>query len=155
MHSSLADTPSEKPMVLRMPTSMSVPNLREPALRRQGLGWKNSFGSGKGVHTITSGLEGAWTTAPTQWDNTFFENLFNYEWEVIKGPGGAWQWTPKDESAQGDRAGRSRFRRRSTLHDAHDRPVSESGIQPTRRSPNASMKTRRRLQMPSLRRGIS
>ena len=77
-------------------------------LEGQGLGWKNSFGSGKGVHTITSGLEGAWTTAPTQWDNNFFENLFNYEWEVIKGPGGAWQWTPKDESAQG------------TVPDAHD-----------------------------------
>ena len=77
-------------------------------LEEQGLGWKNSFGSGKGVHTITSGLEGAWTTAPTQWDNNFFENLFNYEWEVIKGPGGAWQWTPKDESAQG------------TVPDAHD-----------------------------------
>ena len=77
-------------------------------LEEQGLGWKNSFGSGKGVHTITSGLEGAWTTAPTQWDNNFFENLFNYEWELIKGPGGAWQWTPKDESAQG------------TVPDAHD-----------------------------------
>ena len=77
-------------------------------LEEQGLGWKNSFGSGKGVHTITSGLEGAWTTAPTKWDNNFFENLFNYEWELVKGPGGAWQWTPKDESAQ------------STVPDAHD-----------------------------------
>ena len=71
------------------------------SIEEQGLGWKNTFGSGKGVHTITSGLEGAWTTAPTKWDNNFFENLFNYEWELIKGPGGAWQWTPKDESAQG------------------------------------------------------
>ena len=71
------------------------------SIEEQGLGWKNSFGSGKGVHTITSGLEGAWTTAPTTWDNNFFENLFNYDWELIKGPGGAWQWTPKDESAQG------------------------------------------------------
>ena len=78
------------------------------SLEEQGLGWKNSFGSGKGVHTITSGLEGAWTIAPTQWDNNFFENLFNYEWELVKGPGGAWQWTPKDESAQG------------TVPDAHD-----------------------------------
>ena len=77
-------------------------------LEEQGLGWKNSFGSGKGVHTITSGLEGAWTTAPTKWDNNFFENLFDYEWELVKGPGGAWQWTPKDESAQ------------STVPDAHD-----------------------------------
>ena len=78
------------------------------SLEEQGLGWKNSFDSGKGVHTITSGLEGAWTAAPTQWDNGFFKNLFNYDWELIKGPGGAWQWTPKDESAQG------------TVPDAHD-----------------------------------
>ena len=78
------------------------------SLEEQGLGWKNTFGSGKGVHTITSGLEGAWTAAPTKWDNGFFENLFNYDWELIKGPGGAWQWTPKDESAQG------------TVPDAHD-----------------------------------
>ena len=77
-------------------------------LEEQGLGWKNTFGSGKGVHTITSGLEGAWTATPIKWDNSFFENLFNYEWELVKGPGGAWQWTPKDESAQ------------STVPDAHD-----------------------------------
>ena len=77
-------------------------------LEEQGLGWKNSFGSGKGSDTITSGLEGAWTTAPAKWDNNFFENLFNYEWELVKGTGGAWQWTPKDESAQG------------TVPDAHD-----------------------------------
>ena len=78
------------------------------SIEEQGLGWKNTFGSGKGVHTITSGLEGAWTAAPTKWDNGFFENLFNYDWELVKGPGGAWQWTPKDESAQG------------TVPDAHD-----------------------------------
>ena len=78
------------------------------SLEEQGLGWKSSYGSGKGGDAITSGLEGAWTTAPTKWDNNFFENLFNYEWELIKGPGGAWQWTPKDESAQ------------DTVPDAHD-----------------------------------
>ena len=78
------------------------------SIEEQGLGWKNSFGSGVGADTITSGLEGAWTTAPAKWDNNFFENLFNYEWELIKGPGGAWQWTPKDASAQG------------TVPDAHD-----------------------------------
>ena len=77
-------------------------------LEEQGLGWKNSFGSGKGSDTITSGLEGAWTTAPTKWDNNFFENLFDYEWELVKGIGGAWQWTPKDASAQ------------DTVPDAHD-----------------------------------
>ncbi len=78
------------------------------SLEEQGLGWNNRFGSGVGSDTITSGLEGAWTTAPTTWDNNFFYNLFNYEWELIKGPGGAWQWTPKDESAQ------------DTVPDAHD-----------------------------------
>ena len=77
-------------------------------VEQQGLGWKNSFGSGMGGDTITSGLEGAWTVTPIQWDNNFFENLFNYEWELIKGPGGAWQWTPKDESAQ------------DTVPDAHE-----------------------------------
>ena len=77
-------------------------------LEEQGLGWKNTYGSGKGSDTITSGLEGAWTATPIKWDNSFFENLFNYDWELIKGPGGAWQWTPKDESAQG------------TVPDAHD-----------------------------------
>ena len=78
------------------------------ALEEQGLGWKNRFGSGVGADAITSGLEGAWTTAPTKWDNNFFENLFDYEWELGKGPGGAWQWTPKDGSAHG------------TVPDAHD-----------------------------------
>ena len=78
------------------------------SLEEQGLGWKNTFGSGAGSDTITSGIEGAWTATPTRWDNSFFYNLFNYEWELEKGPGGAWQWTPKDESAQ------------NTVPDAHD-----------------------------------
>ncbi len=74
----------------------------------QGLGWKNSFGSGNGAHTITSGLEGAWTTQPAKWDNEFFDNMFRYEWELTKSPAGAHQWTPKDGSAAG------------TVPDAHD-----------------------------------
>lgn len=74
----------------------------------QGLGWKNSFGTGNGVSTITSGLEGAWTTNPIQWDNNYFENLFGYEWELTKSPAGAYQWTPKDEAAK------------DTVPDAHD-----------------------------------
>ena len=78
------------------------------SLEEQGLGWKNTFGSGAGGDAITSGLEGAWTNAPTTWDNGFFDNLFNYEWKLIKGPGGAWQWTPEDESAQ------------DNVPDAHD-----------------------------------
>ena len=63
-------------------------------LEEQGLGWKNSYGTGKGADTITSGLEGAWTQTPTRWSNRYLDNLFNYEWKLIKGPGGAWQWTP-------------------------------------------------------------
>ena len=65
-------------------------------LEEQGLGWKSSFGSGKGGDAITSGLEVTWTTTPTQWDNGFFENLFGYEWELTKSPAGANQWQPKD-----------------------------------------------------------
>ena len=78
------------------------------SLEEQGLGWKNSFGSGSGGDTITSGLEGAWTTNPVKWDNNYFDNLFGYEWELTKSPAGASQWTPKDASAKG------------TVPDAHD-----------------------------------
>jgi catalase-peroxidase len=72
---------------------------REPegaGLAEQGLGWANSFGSGKGDDTITSGLEGAWTANPIAWDNGYFELLFSYEWELTRSPAGAYQWTPKD-----------------------------------------------------------
>ncbi|MCA9320630.1 MAG: catalase/peroxidase HPI [Planctomycetes bacterium] len=67
-------------------------------LEAQGLGWLNSFGTGKGADTITSGLEGAWTSTPTEWSNGYFENLFEYDWELTKSPAGAFQWTPKDGS---------------------------------------------------------
>jgi catalase-peroxidase len=70
-------------------------------IEQQGLGWKNSFGDGKGAHTISSGLEGAWTTAPAQWDNNYLDNLFRFEWELTKSPAGAFQWTPKDPAAAG------------------------------------------------------
>jgi catalase-peroxidase len=69
------------------------------AIDEIGLGWKNSFGSGKGADTITSGLEGAWTSTPTKWDNNYFKILFKYEWKLTKSPGGAHQWIPTDESA--------------------------------------------------------
>ena len=75
---------------------------REPEgaeLDEQGLGWKSSYGTGKGKDTITSGLEGTWTTTPTQWDNSFFEILFGYEWELFDSPHGAKQWRPTDRSA--------------------------------------------------------
>jgi len=84
---------------------------REPAaasIEEQGLGWKNSFGTGSGDDAITSGLEGAWTTTPTQWSNNFFENLFKFEWELTKSPAGAFQWKPKDGAGAG------------TVPDAHD-----------------------------------
>ncbi len=71
---------------------------REPEgapIEQQGLGWKNSFGTGAGADTISSGLEGAWTPTPTKWDNSFFETLFGYEWELTKSPAGAYQWKPK------------------------------------------------------------
>ncbi|MBG84944.1 MAG: catalase/peroxidase HPI [Phycisphaerae bacterium] len=72
---------------------------REPegaCMAEQGLGWKNSYGTGVGEDTISSGIEGAWTPNPTKWDNGYFDMLFGYEWELIKGPGGAWQWEAKD-----------------------------------------------------------
>ena len=71
------------------------------SIEEQGLGWKNNFGSGKGVDTITSGLEGAWTTTPTQWSNNYFENLFGYEWELTKSPAGAHQWKPVGDAGAG------------------------------------------------------
>jgi catalase-peroxidase len=75
---------------------------REPeaaGLEEQGLGWKNSLGSGNGVNTIGSGLEGAWTPTPIAWDNSFFDTLFGYEWNLVKSPAGAYQWIPTDPAA--------------------------------------------------------
>ena len=84
---------------------------KEPAaasIEEQGLGWKNSFGTGNADYTITSGLEGAWTTTPTKWSNNYFENLFGFEWELTKSPAGAHQWKPKGNAGAG------------TVPDAHD-----------------------------------
>lgn len=83
----------------------------EPAgagIEEQSLGWKNSFGAGHGGDTISSGLEGAWTNTPTQWSNNYFENLFQYEWELTKSPAGAHQWKPKNNAGE------------NTVPDAHD-----------------------------------
>lgn len=77
-------------------------------IEQQGLGWKNSYGRGNGVDSLTSGLEGAWTSEPTKWDNGYLDNLFRYDWELTTSPAGAQQWTPKDPAAQG------------TVPDAHD-----------------------------------
>ena len=70
------------------------------SLAEQGLGWQNSFGTGKGVHATTSGIEGAWKPNPTQWDNGYFDMLLGYEWELTKSPAGAHQWTPKKLQAR-------------------------------------------------------
>ena len=75
------------------------PRARRRHHREQGFGWINSFGTGKGVHTITSGLEGAWTPNPIKWDNGYFDTLFGFEWELTKSPAGAQQWTPTDPAA--------------------------------------------------------
>ncbi|MHC5064860.1 MAG: catalase/peroxidase HPI [Planctomycetota bacterium] len=84
------------------------PEPEAAGIEEQGLGWKNAYGKGKAEDTITSGLEGAWTSTPDAWSHDFFNNLYRYDWKLVKGPGGAWQWTPEDESAQG------------TVPDAHD-----------------------------------
>jgi catalase-peroxidase len=84
---------------------------REPAaasIEEQSMGWKNTLGTGNGVNTITSGLEGAWTTTPAQWSNDYFKHLFGFEWELTKSPAGAHQWTPKNGGGAG------------TVPDAHD-----------------------------------
>jgi catalase-peroxidase len=90
---------------------------KEPAaadIAEQGQGWKNTFGTGSGVHTITSGLEGAWTTTPTQWSNNYFENLYKYDWELVKSPAGAHQWKPKAGAGAG------------TVPDAHDPSITHA-----------------------------
>ena len=98
------------------PSKYVGPEPEGASIEEQGLGWKNSYRSGKGVDTITSGLEGAWTTNPVKWDNNYFDNLFNYEWELNKSPAGAWQWTPKNGAGK------------DTVPDAHDPKVKHAPI---------------------------
>ena len=93
------------------PSSNVGPEPEAAGLEQQGFGWKNSFGTGKGADTITSGLEVTWTTTPTKWSNDFFENLFGFEWELTKSPAGAHQWVAKGAAAHG--AGRARSERKS------------------------------------------
>ncbi len=90
------------------PSQYVGPEPEGASIEEQGLGWKNSFGSGNAGQTITSGLEGAWTTNPVKWDNNFFDNLFGYDWVQVKSPAGATQWAPKEAAAAG------------TVPDAHD-----------------------------------
>ncbi|WP_067477887.1 catalase/peroxidase HPI [Actinomadura hibisca] len=90
------------------PADSVGPDPEAAPLEQQGMGWNNTYGTGKGGDTITSGLEGTWTNTPTTWDNSFFEILFGYEWELFKSPAGAHQWRPKDGAGAG------------TVPDAHD-----------------------------------
>ena len=90
------------------PTKYVASEPEAAGLEDQGLGWKNTFGTGNGDDTITSGLEGAWTTNPVKWDNNYFDNLFSFEWEQTKSPAGATQWRPRDGAGAG------------TVIDAHD-----------------------------------
>ena len=90
---------------------------REPEaapLEQQGLGWNNTLGTGSGVSTISSGLEGTWTTTPVKWSNNFFDNLFGFEWELTRSPAGAQQWTPRDGAGAG------------TVPDAHDPSITHA-----------------------------
>jgi catalase-peroxidase len=96
------------------------------SLEEQGLGWRNTFGTGKGNDAITSGLEVIWTSQPAKWDNEYFDNLFGYEWELTKSPAGAFQWTPKDGAGEGK------------VPDAHD---------PTKRHAPAMLTTDLSLRM--------
>jgi catalase-peroxidase len=88
-------------------------------LEEQGLGWKSSHGSGKGVDAITSGIEGAWTPTPTKWDNSYLETLFGYDWDLVKSPAGAWQWVPSDPAAA------------DAVPDAHDPATRHAPIMTT------------------------
>ncbi len=90
------------------PSKYVGPDPEGAPLEQQGLGWKNSYGTGVGSDTISSGLEGAWTTQPAKWDNEYLDNLFNFEWEQTKSPAGATQWIPKNGGGAG------------TVPDAHD-----------------------------------
>ena len=90
------------------PASHVGPDPEGAPIEQQGFGWASTYGSGKGVDTISSGLEGAWTPTPITWDNSYFETLFKYEWDLTKSPAGAWQWVPTDPAAK------------NTVPDAHD-----------------------------------
>ena len=89
------------------------------SIEEQGLGWKNSFGSGKGIHSTTSGIEGAWTATPTKWDNSYFETLLGHEWELSQSPAGAKQWKPKRGAAA------------ETVPDAHDSTIRHAPMMTT------------------------
>ena len=95
------------------------PEPEAAGIEEQGLGWKNSMGTGKGGDTITSGIEGAWTPTPTEWDNSYLETLFKYDWDLVKSPAGAWQWVPTDPDEE------------DLVPDAHDPSKKHAPIMTT------------------------
>ena len=101
------------------PAQYSGPEPEGASIEEQGFGWTNSLGNGNGVHTITSGLEGAWTATPIEWDNSYFDTLFGNEWELTKSPAGAHQWTPKNGAAA------------NTVPDAHDPSIRHAPMMST------------------------
>ena len=121
-------------------------------IEQQLLGWKNSFGSGAGVHTITSGLEGAWTTKPTAWSADYFRHLFEFEWELTTSPAGAKQWTPKNPEAQGTVPDAHDPARKPRADDADDRPGAAHG--PGLRADLAEVPCRQRRLRACLRRSL-
>ena len=129
----------------------------EPAMagiEEQGLGWKNTFGSGNGDQTITSGLEGAWTTTPAKWGNDYFKNLFEYEWELTKAQPARSSGSPK--TVQGPAPCRTRTTRQKATRRSCSPPTSPCAWTPlTRRSRGASMRTRISSRTPSRGRGSS
>lgn len=123
------------------PSKYVGPEPEAADIEEQGFGWKNSLGSGKGVHTITSGLEGAWTATPIKWDNSYFETLFGFEWELTKSPAGAHQWKPKDPAAA------------NMVPDAHDpklrhAPMMSTADMAMRMDPEYEKISRRFLENP-------
>jgi catalase-peroxidase len=123
------------------PSKYVGPEPEGAMIEEQGFGWKNTFGSGKGVDAISSGLEGAWTDSPVTWDNDYLENLWKYEWELTKSPAGAQQWTPKNGAAAG------------TVPDAHDPSKKHAPIMFTtdlalRIDPSYAKITKRFLEQP-------
>ena len=131
------------------------PDPEAAPIEQQGLGWKSTYGTGKGGDAITSGLEVIWTDTPITWDNSFLETLYGYEWELTQSPAGAHQWKPKDGAGRGYRPRRPRPVEAPPPDDADDRPLAPRATRSTSRSRGASWRTRTSSRTPSPGRGSS
>ena len=133
----------------------SAPSPRPRRIEEQGLGWKSSFGSGKGGDTITSGIEGAWKPNPTKWDMGYLNTLFNYEWELVKSPAGAYQWLAKDVAEEDMVADAHDPSKKHRADDDHGGPVA--ALRPDLRADRAALpaRTPRSSPTPSPGRGSS